>query len=574
MPKAVSSVSPKKHILTVSVEDYFHVGAFEGAVRRKHWDRFESRLERNVKEVLELLDRFNTKATFFVLGWVAERQPEIVAQIATHGHEIASSAYWPRGLRGMVREEFREDLLRSKEVIEAAGANRIVGYRAARDWLHEDNLWVLDVLAEEGYEYDSSINPILRRFARDPRRFKVHKHRHSANDLSIWEFPISTLGLMGFRMAISGGNYIRQFPHTLLRHATARWDSRTNSPMVFYFMPWEFDREQPHITSISFLNKIRHYRNLAKTRWVLEDYFTKYQFQAIGDHLGIPWKEKPERAPVGSKAAHKSIIDVVTEDPAPVSDEDAEPVTLVIPLFNEEQNISYLHRTLLDLRKRFRKKYRIHLNLVDDGSSDGTWSGLTSKFAGEPDCTVLKHPANLGIAAAIMTGIQNAPTEIVCSIDCDCSYDPNDLESMISMLGEADLVTASPYHPQGEVFNVPKWRLFLSRTLSRFYSTLLRERFHTFTSCCRVYRKSIVTKLQLRHGDFLGIAELLIQIKLAGGRVVEYPATLESRLFGESKMKILRTIRGHLGLLSELAFKKRTRVLPMKAPEQPPVQSR
>src|SRR2546426_2643013 len=169
----------------------------------------------------------------------------------------------------------------------------------------------------------------------------------------------------------------------------------------------------------------RHYRNLAKTRWVLEQYFSKYQFQAIGDHLGIPRDQRAERATSGSKA-----IDVIRKVQHPVPQESVEQVTLVVPLFNEEQNVSYLHRTLLDLRKRLQSKYRIHLNLVDDGSSDGTWRDLTSKFSSEQDCRVLRHPTNLGIAAAIMTGIQNAPTEMVCSIDCDCSYDPNDLEAI------------------------------------------------------------------------------------------------------------------------------------------------
>ena len=123
---------------------------------------------------------------------------------------------------------------------------------------------------------------------------------------------------------------------------------------------------------------------------------------------------------------------------------------------------------------------------------------------------------------------------------------------MLPLAGDADMVTASPYHPQGRVRNVPEWRLFLSKSLSRLYSTVLRERIHTYTSCCRVYRRSRMLPLDLRHGGFLGMAEMLIQLKLAGGRIVEVPATLESRLLGESKMKIARTIRGHLGLLSGL----------------------
>jgi dolichol-phosphate mannosyltransferase len=130
---------------------------------------------------------------------------------------------------------------------------------------------------------------------------------------------------------------------------------------------------------------------------------------------------------------------------------------------------------------------------------------------------------------------------------------------MLPMLDGADMVTASPYHPDGKVFNVPPWRLLLSKTLSRMYSAILRERIHTYTSCCRIYRKSAMTRLTLEHGGFLGMAEMLIELNLAGGKIVEYPATLESRLLGESKMKIARTIRGHLGLLRELALSGRSR---------------
>ena len=151
-----------------------------------------------------------------------------------------------------------------------------------------------------------------------------------------------------------------------------------------------------------------------------------------------------------------------------------------------------------------------------------------------------------------MTGIREARTEVVCSIDCDCSYDPAVLEAMLPLADKADMVTASPYHPLGRVRNVPEWRLFLSKSLSRLYSAVLRERIFTYTSCCRVYRRSRMLPLELRNGGFLGTAEMLIRLKAAGGRIAEVPATLESRLLGESKMKIARTIRGHLGLLAGL----------------------
>jgi glycosyltransferase involved in cell wall biosynthesis len=208
------------------------------------------------------------------------------------------------------------------------------------------------------------------------------------------------------------------------------------------------------------------------------------------------------------------------------------------------------------LRRELAGRYRVHLTIVDDGSGDGTWDEMQGMFAGVPDFTALRHPANRGVAAAVLTGIRNASTEIVCSIDCDCSYDPAILADMLPLAGEADLVTASPYHPAGRAVNVPRWRLFLSRSLSRIYSGILGDRIHTFTSCCRVYRKSAVAGLRLRHDDFLGIAEMLVRARLAGARVVEHPATLESRLLGTSKMRTARTVRRHLSLIRELVFRR------------------
>jgi polysaccharide deacetylase family protein (PEP-CTERM system associated) len=543
--RAHNGTNAKKHILTVSVEDYFHVASLRGAILRKHWDRLEPHLDANMHDVLELLERFGHKATFFVLGSIAEMQPELVQRIMAGGHEVASSGYFPRSMHGTSPMEFRKEVRRTKEILEDAGANRIVGYRSP-SWLQREDLWMLDVLAEEGYLYDSSINPVLRRFAGDPVKYRIHQHRHSARDMSLWEFPITTVSIFGMRLAISGGNYIRQFPHALLSRAVARHAESEEDPVVFYFMPWEIDRKQPDIQGISRLQHIRHYRNLGKTRWVLEDYFARLKFQGIADYLRI---NHAQPAPKPERPRAIEISTVRQSNGVPV-----EPVTLVVPLFNEEQNIKYLHRTLLNFRKRLSERYRIHLVLVDDRSTDDTWTLLNMAFEGVPDCQIVRHEKNQGVAGAMMTGIQKAPTEIVCSIDCDCSYDPHNFEEMIPLIKEAEMVTASPYHPAGHVLNVPGWRLFLSKSLSRMYSAVLHERLHTFTSCCRVYRKSALQTLTIKNGGFLGVAEMLIELKLRGGRVVEYPATLESRLLGHSKMKIARTIYSHLTLLNELAL--------------------
>jgi hypothetical protein len=158
-----------------------------------------------------------------------------------------------------------------------------------------------------------------------------------------------------------------------------------------------------------------------------------------------------------------------------------------------------------------------------------------------------------------LTGLEAAETDVVCSIDCDCTYDPHQLEQLIPLLdNDVDMVTASPYHKDGVVRNVPRWRLFLSRSLSRLYRVVLNHRLATYTSCFRVYRRSALEGFVLREGGFLGVAEMIGRLDLGGGRIVECPAVLEVRLLGHSKMKTMRTIFGHLRLLLRLGYARLT----------------
>jgi glycosyltransferase involved in cell wall biosynthesis len=228
-------------------------------------------------------------------------------------------------------------------------------------------------------------------------------------------------------------------------------------------------------------------------------------------------------------------------------------VTLVVPCYNEESSLPYLANTLRRLEELTLGRYEFHYVFVDDRSSDATFEVLQRLFGARADCTIVRHDQNGGVAAAIHTGIVNAPTEIVCSIDCDCTYDPMELTQMIPLLTDGvDLVTASPYHPRGGVQNVPPWRVMLSKSLSGLYRALLHEKLSTYTSCFRVYRRSRALRVDVKHGGFLGVAEFLGRLDLTGGRIVEYPAVLHVRVLGTSKMKLLRTIAGHLRLLVEL----------------------
>ena len=557
--QTTGGLTPGRHVLTVAVEDYFQVAAFHGAVERRHWKRFEPRLAACLDLTLELLRQHGVRATFFVLGWVAERQPELVRRIANAGHELASRGYWPRSIDGISRQELRDDLRRTRVALEAAGANPILGHRFG-SWLGERDLWVLELLAEEGYRYDASINPLLRRSPLQRISTEAARYRVPGRDLSIWEFPVSCLSLGPLRLPICGGNYTRQLPFPVQRALVDRWMRTREAPLVYYFMPWELDAEQPQVTAISRLNQLRQYRNLDKARWALEDYLSRFHFGPIGDALGIDYRKQRRdmqrrAAKVRARSAPLPEVRGPHEPPEPSPPpRPRRSVSLVIPLYNELSNVPYMATTLARVRADLAEQYRVHLVLVDDGSSDGTYEALRARLVHTPDCQLERHLKNRGVAAALMTGIQRAPTEVVCSIDCDLSYDPGVLAQMIPLIEEAEMVTASPYHPDGKVKNVPGWRLFLSHNLSRLYSrTLGGHRLFTYTSCCRVVRRSALAHMALAHDGFLGVAEMLICVKMRGGRVVEHPATLESRMFGVSKMKTARTIRGHLGILNHLA---------------------
>jgi glycosyltransferase involved in cell wall biosynthesis len=233
-----------------------------------------------------------------------------------------------------------------------------------------------------------------------------------------------------------------------------------------------------------------------------------------------------------------------------------QPLTLVIPCFNEELVLPYLAKTLQSVDAVL-AEYDLDFVFVDDGSTDGTWSVLQVLFGNRPNCRLLRHPSNRGVAQSILTGVEHARAETVCSIDCDCSYDPHQLRALVPMLKEGvDLATASPYHRLGMVRNVPSWRLMLSKGLSFLYRRVLHHELATYTSCFRVYRRSALQGLSLSEGGFLGVAEMLGRMDLRGAKIVECPCVLEVRLFGRSKMKVVRTCFGHLRLLGRLVIQR------------------
>jgi polysaccharide deacetylase family protein (PEP-CTERM system associated) len=543
----------RRHILTVVLEDYYHLSPFKGLIERARWSRFERRLEIGARRTLTLLDEFDVRATFFVLGWVAETVPELVRDITDRGHEVASKGYDHRGIREMSPPLFWEDIHRSREALEHATGRQVLGYRIADRWFGPGDLWALDMLRQAGYRYDSSIKPIFRSFRREPWRRFIHQHNSPGG--SIWEVPVSSAEILGFHIPVAGGNYFRQFPRRLVRRAIAEWDRDIAAPFVMYFHTWELDPEQPRISSASLAATVRQYRNLRQMEPMLREYLGRYSFHGVADHLGIKQlttRSSPE-AISASLEAHPSLAEHSSRPG----------VSIVVPCYNEEVALPYLANTLRELEEVL-EEYQLELVFVDDGSRDGTLRLLEQLFGQRSDCVIVPCKKNRGVTAAILTGIREATSEIVCSIDCDCSYDPRELRHMIPLLSEGvDLVTASPYHPRGSVRNVPRWRLSLSKSASALYRLLSRQKLGTYTSCFRVYRRRTMIELDIREPGFLGIVEIIGKLDLGGRNIAEYPTTLESRILGRSKMKTLRTIAGHLGLMARLAWLRVTRRYPL-----------
>lgn len=564
-------------ILTVNVEDYFQAGVFHRFIDSRNWYRFDSRLQKNVEETLSVLDEHDSKATFFVLGWIAEKHPELVRRIAAEGHEVASRGYLHQPLLKLSREQRQEDLTRSRHLLEEITGTRVMGFRLSDGWLRKADMPFLEEVREAGYLYDSSLMPRRMQFRGEPDRRYIRQHELRSGTLI--EIPLSTIPVAGSWMPIAGGNYQRQLPHWLMQSAVERWTKTETAPYVMYFQIWEMDDEQPEMSAVSRLTRIRHYRNLGKYRRVLPEYLRTWRFTSVRDHAALPQSPlacltRPateisfrRTSPTAGRTAEPAIV---STSPAACGLTSIHPdvtlrkcetvrtgVTLVIPCFNEEGSLPYLARTLEHLQNTLSQNYGLKILFVDDCSRDTTRDVLQALFGSQDNVQIIHHDVNCGVSAAILTGLRNATTDIVCSIDCDCSYDPHELEQMLPLMkpGVA-LVTASPYHRHGSVRNVPGWRLVLSHTLSKMYRTLLHSQLSTWTSCFRVYRRSHILDLPLQESGFLGTAELAAQLCLHGRTIVEHPAVLEVRLFGFSKMKTLRTIVSHLKLLGKVVRQK------------------
>ena len=544
------------HILTIGLEDYFQVGAFNRFVQRDQWYRFESRVEQTTLSTLALLEQHGAKATFFVLGWVAKRYPELIRAVVSAGHEVATKGYYHRSIRQLSPDQFRDDCLMAKGVVEDVTGKQVLGYRLADGWFAPRDLWALDTLAECGFAYDSSLAPAGSAFAE--QKFRRHVHSHQWRDRVLTVVPVSVGRAFGVPVPVAGGNYLRQLPWWVTRRMVAKWERAEASPLVAYFHVWELDPDQPKLSIGSRLTHARHYRNLDKMAGRLARLLGERSFTSVAESLGLDAGIDPGRAlPLsggGGSDTGSFLRPPLSQRAGTLRREPAKPLTVIVPCYNEAESLRYLANTLERVRQALADDYEVKYLIVEDGSADETWPVLEATFRGAPHVALVRHPHNLGVAAAIMTGLRRADTELVASMDCDCTYDPLGLPQLLAKLVPGvDMVTASPYHPEGRVRNVPRWRLGLSKSAAWMYRRIVGHQLYTYTSCFRAYRRTSVAGINLAHGGFLGVAELVAKLDLIGGRIVEHPATLEVRMLGRSKMKTVRTVFGHLGLMSRLA---------------------
>jgi polysaccharide deacetylase family protein (PEP-CTERM system associated) len=285
MPTAPAhSPAPVRHAMTVDVEDYFHVSAFAKVIKPADWAQWPTTVERNTRALLDLFDETGIKSTFFVLGWVAERHPQLIREIHARGHEIASHGYSHQLVYKQTPAEFRAETSRSKQLLEDLVQTPITGYRAASYSITRESLWAIDILIELGFAWDSSIFPVYHDRYGIPASPK-RPYRISSNGGELLEFPLTTARLLGYTMPAAGGGYFRLYPYPLSRWLFRQATDDNRTPAIFYLHPWEIDAAQPRVPGASLLSRFRHYNNLERCLPRLKSLIAEFPFGTVSDSL-------------------------------------------------------------------------------------------------------------------------------------------------------------------------------------------------------------------------------------------------------------------------------------------------
>lgn len=266
--------------LTIDLEDYYHAASFEHIIDKRNWDDMESRIQQNLEKILSILDEYQVKATFFALGWVAERYPILIRTIVNEEHEVASHGYNHTMINHQSKGSFKEDIIKTKKILEDITGIKIKGYRAPSFSINKSSLWALNILCEYGHMYDSSIFPIRhdRYGMSDAKRFP---HTIQLNGRgNIKEFPPSTIRILNLNFPIAGGGYLRLFPIKFIEWGIKKLNNIEKQPAIIYLHPWELDPQQPRIPA-RWLSRFRHYVNLDTTEKKLRHLIKNFRFTTL-----------------------------------------------------------------------------------------------------------------------------------------------------------------------------------------------------------------------------------------------------------------------------------------------------
>jgi polysaccharide deacetylase family protein (PEP-CTERM system associated) len=270
-------ISKVINAITVDVEDYFQVEAFNSWINREDWGQYPCRVEYNTERILQIFDQHQIKGTFFILGWVAERFPQLISRIAALGHEIGSHGHGHQHLSRLTVGTFREDLRKSKLLLEDAGGQAVSCYRAPSFSIVQSTLWALDILVEEGFNCDSSIFPIHHDLYGVYNAPRFPHWRKTPAGFRLFEFPPSTIRILGRNWGIAGGGFLRILPYWWSRWGIQRLNQKEKMPAMVYFHPWELDLEQPHLQS-GLRSRLRHYSNLSRMEKKIQILLKQFKF--------------------------------------------------------------------------------------------------------------------------------------------------------------------------------------------------------------------------------------------------------------------------------------------------------
>jgi len=274
-----------QNALTIDVEDYYHVSGFERDIRREDWGSYPSRVIANTQRMLTLLECHRIKATFFVLGWVADRFPELIREIDAAGHEIGSHSYWHRLVYHLTPDEFRDDLCRARDLLQDTIGKPVTAHRTPSFSITNHTLWALDILVEEGFTVDSSVFPIHHDRCGIPDAPR-QPYLHESVNGRLWEFPASVARIAKWNIPISGGGYFRLFPYRFTSGLLRRINN-AQQPFIFYLHPWELDPEQPRLDVSTRSLRFRHYVNLHSTEAKFRRLLTQFSFGRLDEVLSL-----------------------------------------------------------------------------------------------------------------------------------------------------------------------------------------------------------------------------------------------------------------------------------------------